>query len=163
YGSIVASAFVLLFSVSLATFPGEWANERLPSLRIVPLVSAHFSERPPHISVNWTSLHELLFAGGPDPVTGRPQSWFSNRLILNGQSFVEPEKLANLNVTRSFRGRDFRNAVLANADLRKADFTGANLFNAILEGADLRDAHLSCSEWDGLGTGCANLQHAHLR
>jgi hypothetical protein len=102
------SFFVVLFSVSLASFPGELIDEHSP-------------------------LHQFLFVGEVDEVSGRPSSLFSNRLVLTDQSFVDPQKLDKLEVSVSLRGRDLRQAVLNRADLRKADFTGAMLIGASLE------------------------------
>jgi hypothetical protein len=112
---------VVIFSTYLATFPGEWIKTHLPEL---------------------SSLQALLFEGDVDVVSGRPQSVFSNRLVLTNQSVVvDPEKL-KITVSRSFRGRDLRLAVLSFADLRKADFFGAQLQGASLELAQLQGALL---------------------
>jgi uncharacterized protein YjbI with pentapeptide repeats len=103
---------------------GEWADEhRNRVLTDVPY---------------WTALHEQLFSGEADAVTGQPQSLFSNRLVLTDQIFVDSEKLEKVEVSRSFRGRDLRGAVLNRADLRKADFTGAILDEAKLVHAKLQ-------------------------
>src|SRR5262249_23035440 len=127
---------VVIFSTYLASFPGEWIKTHLPEL---------------------SSLQALLFEGDVDVVgrrlvsnrlvltvvSGRPQSFFSNRLVLLDQSFVvDPEKLDKITVSHSFRGRDLRLAVLRQTDLRKADFTGAQLQGAWLGGAQLQGASL---------------------
>src|SRR5262245_8076375 len=51
------SLCVVIFTTYLATFPGEWMKAHLP--------------QP-------SSLQALLFEGDVDPVSGRPQSVFSN-------------------------------------------------------------------------------------
>ena len=66
-------------------------------------------------------MQQLLFKGEVDDATGRPRSVFSNRLVVTAQSFVDSDKLDKVDVSRSFRGRDLRQAVLAHADLRKAE------------------------------------------
>jgi len=122
---------VVIFSTYLATFPGESIKAHLPELSL---------------------LQALLFEGGVDAVHGRLLSVFSNRLVLPDQSFVvDPEKLDKITVSRSFRGRDLRLAVLDRADLRKADFSGAQLqgaglFEAQLQGASLVEAQLQGAE-----------------
>jgi hypothetical protein len=63
---------VLVFAV--ATFPGEWLDETLPSIRFVP------TNWP---SGEWTSLHKLLVAGEVDPIAGKPTSLWSNRLVVS--------------------------------------------------------------------------------
>src|SRR5262249_15972984 len=58
---------VVIFSTYLATFPGEWLKTHVPEL-------------------SW--LQAKLFEGEVDTVRQRPQSIFSNRLVLTHQSFV---------------------------------------------------------------------------
>jgi uncharacterized protein YjbI with pentapeptide repeats len=136
-----ASVCVFLFSVGVATFPGERPDEHVPAIRLIPTTwRPHWSKKD-----DWTSLHELLFAGAADEVSGRPRSLFSNRLVLTDQSFVDPDKLDNIEISRSFRGRDLSHAVLNRADLRKADFTGAMLNGASFVGSKLQDARFGCA------------------
>jgi uncharacterized protein YjbI with pentapeptide repeats len=136
------SACVLLFSIGVATFPGERTNEHVPHIRVIPTTwRPHWSKTD-----DWKSLHELLFAGTADEVSGRPRSLFSNRLVLTDQSFVDPDKLNNIEISHSFRGRDLSHAVLNRADLRKADFTGAMLNGASLLSSKLQDAQFGCGE-----------------
>jgi uncharacterized protein YjbI with pentapeptide repeats len=137
---------VVIFSTYLATFPGEWMKTHLPEP---------------------SELQALLFEGNVDRMRGRPQSVFSNRLVLTNQSFiVDPEKL----VTHSFRGRDLRLAVLNFSDLRKADFSGAQLQGARLsgelQGASFLGAQLQGADLIGALQGAsltgAQLQGARL-
>ena len=134
----VASFIIFIFSVCIATFPGEPANEYLRLLR------------------------EPLFAVAIDEVNGRPLSLFSNRLVLTDQSFVDANRLDKAEVSRSLRGRDLTGAVLNRSDLRNADFTGAMLNNARLEGARLQRAQFSCEQIDAK-LGCASLLGASLK
>ena len=149
---------VALFSVLVATYPGEWADDH--RRRVLSDVTG------------WNPLHDWLFAGEVDEVSGKPRSLFSNRLVLTDQSFVDSEKLDKAEVSRSVRGRDLRGAVLNQADLRKADFTGAVLDAAKLDDAKLQQARFACA-WRGevaegaeSGSrpvfGCASLQGASL-
>jgi uncharacterized protein YjbI with pentapeptide repeats len=142
---------VLIFSVYLATFPGEWVKMHLPELRYIPTT---FKAR--------ISLQALLFEGDVDEVSGRPISVFSNRLVLNNQSVVDAEKLDKVVVSRSFRGRDLRLVVLARADLRKADFTGAQLQGASLDGAQLQGASFQHAELQSASLDGAQLQGVSL-
>src|SRR5262249_3478187 len=132
---VLVSLCVLTFSLYLAIFPGEWMDENLP--------------RSP--------LQALLFEGGVD-FRGRPRSIFSNRLVLSGQSMVDPEKLDKIAVSRSVRGRDLRLAVLIAADLRKVDFAGAQLQDASFDFAQLQGAMLN-----GARLLAASLSGAHLQ
>jgi uncharacterized protein YjbI with pentapeptide repeats len=150
---------VVIFSTYLATFPGEWLKTHLPELRYIPWWP-HPSEEEGY---GWTSLQALLFEGDVDDVSGRPQSVFSNRLVLTDQSFVvDPEKLDKITVSRSFRGRDLRLAVLYGTDLRKADFTGAHLQGASLERVQLQGARLLADALQGARLDSAQLQGARL-
>jgi hypothetical protein len=113
-----ASLCVLIFSLCISTFPGEVINDDLPDLRVFPA-----SWFPHHWSKgNWISLHDLLFTGVVDEISGKPTSLFSNRLVVTGQSFVDPDKIGKMDISLSFRGRDLRSAVLFGVDLRKADW-----------------------------------------
>jgi uncharacterized protein YjbI with pentapeptide repeats len=156
-GGGAATLCVLIFSIYLATFPGEWLNTHLPELRYIPTTWR------PHREDDWTSLRALLLEGEFDPVSERPRSVFSNRLVLTRQSFiVDPEKLDKITVNHSFRGRDLRLAVLALTDLRKADFTGAQLQGANLSGAQLQDAKLDAAQLQGASLYFAKLQGAFI-
>jgi uncharacterized protein YjbI with pentapeptide repeats len=128
-GLLLVSILAILL-VTTATFPGEWLEENPPP---VP---------------GWATLHELLFAGEVNYVTGRPQSLLSNVLVLpyfagaEGKTAISSDGLL-------LRGRSLEGAVLAFAHLRKADFTGASLARANFTGADLREAKFECN-W-GIG------------
>jgi uncharacterized protein YjbI with pentapeptide repeats len=159
---------VVIFSIDLALFPAEWVDEHLPDFYVPTTWRPHWSEKD-----DWKSLYALLFQGAVDEVSGRPRSVFSSRLVLTDQSFVDPDKLDKVDVSRSFRGRDLRQAVLNGADLRKADFTGAMLNGARLERAKLGKALFGCAltgrETEGyippggsLPAGCTWLQGARL-
>ena len=135
------SVCVFLLSVGVATFPGERADEHVPDIRIIPTTwRPYWSKKD-----DWISLHDLLFAGEADEVSGRPRSLFSNRLVLTDQTFVDPDKLDKIDISHSFRGRDLSHAVLNGADLRKADFTGAMLNRARFYGSKLQDAQFDCA------------------
>jgi hypothetical protein len=144
----VATVLIVTFSICLATFPGELANDHLPGRRV------------------WNFLRQPLFAGGANEVSGRPQSLFSNRLVLTDQRLVDPDKLDKVEVTHSLRDRDLTGAVLNRADMRKVDFTGAMMAGAQLEGGKLQHAQFGCPAIGGgerFDTkGCTNLEGARL-
>jgi uncharacterized protein YjbI with pentapeptide repeats len=147
YGAIVAVALLSLipiaFVFTISTYQDEWLGAYL---RITPVIR---------------SVHELLFEGEPD-VTGRTSSWFSNRIVLPDQSFIDPDKLDKIDVSHSFQGRDLRRAILNRADLRKASFIGAELNGASFLGAKLQNARLGCpsAETEPNPDSCAQLQGA---
>jgi uncharacterized protein YjbI with pentapeptide repeats len=154
-GKVAVAALASLISVLLvftvATFPGEWADDHLPNIRLIP------TKWRPHWSTkdDWISLQELLLAGAPNEVTGRPRSLLSNRLVLTDQTFVE------VGASRSLRGRNLREAVLNRVDLRKADFTGAILNGANFDRAKLQNARFGCA--DTGKRGCTWLQGSRFQ
>jgi uncharacterized protein YjbI with pentapeptide repeats len=141
----IASVVPVLLVFTISTVPDEWLDQTFQSVPII------------------TTMRHVLFAVETDEVTGRPHSWFSDRLVLTDQSFVDPEKLDKVEVSHSFRGRELSYAVFNRADLRKADFTGAILNQAQLKEAKLQNARFLCASAGGVWEGrCADLQDANL-
>jgi hypothetical protein len=66
----LASFGLLLLVFTIPTFPGEWLEEKLPSV--------------PIIGPSLASLHDSTIVGDVDLATNRPTSWWpnSNRLVL---------------------------------------------------------------------------------
>ena len=122
----VFAVFVVLFSVFVATFPGEGVHELL--------------------SVRGFSVADAIFGGKVGGVKGTPDRLFSNILVLADQKFVDDEKLEKSEHSISVRGRDLRGAILVRADLRKADFTGAKLDYAVFDNARLAEATFACAD-----------------
>ena len=104
------------------------------------------------------SFTELLFELRVDYVASTQLGFFSNRIVLPGQS-LSNEKLVReaddaekntkpgeQRTVHQFRGRYLLNAVLAGADLRRSDFTGAHLEGATLEGASLHRSRFGCAD-----------------
>ena len=135
----MTAIFVAFFSVCVATFPGEWVDRLLPRVAFIP--ASNLVSWPK----NWTSLHDLLFAGEINEVSSKPQSLFSDRLILTDQNIVDIEKLEKVRVSVSLRERDFNRAVLSRADIRKAVLPSANLEFARIDGAKLEGAKFECA------------------
>ena len=156
--SLLASALTVLLVVTIATFPGEWLEEKLPPVRFIPTSWKAWTlpsgQAIQSVGSGWVTLHGLLVAGEVNYVTGRPRSLWSNVLVLpnfeiddrvrfeaDGKSSISSKPL-------SLRGCSLQGAVLPFADLRRADFTGASLSDAKLFGADLREAKFEC-DWIG--------------
>jgi uncharacterized protein YjbI with pentapeptide repeats len=123
--------------------------------------------------IEWTSLHGLLVAGKIDPVSRKPVSLWSNRLVLSyvdvidSAKFDTEDKINAVRETLLLRGRRLEGAVFVGAKLRKVDFTAAQLQDADFTEADVRDAKFECAtEGDAnhpFSYGpCANLQRASL-
>jgi uncharacterized protein YjbI with pentapeptide repeats len=189
-GTIVAMLSISVISVllvfAIATFPGEWLEENLPPVRLIPTTWAAWTlpsvQAIQTAGSGWATLHELLVAGEVDLAAQKPKSLWSNRLVLPGLDAIDHAKLdteakiAAATGTVSLRARHLEGAVLIGAVLRKADFTAAYLERADLTTADLRDANFGCTGMaesrSGLsvlsmsiqpGRACTQLQGANLR
>jgi hypothetical protein len=138
---LVPSLLPLVMVFTIATFPGEWLEEELYG----PGPVGQRSDQ-----AGWWALpHRLLVAGTVDFVTGKPQSWWSNVLVLanfdigDRLKFDAGGKIALSPETVSLRGRQLEGAVFVDAHLKKADFTGAELARADFSGAELARADFS--------------------
>jgi uncharacterized protein YjbI with pentapeptide repeats len=155
---LLASALQVLLVWTIATFPGEWVDENLPSLGLVP------TTWPPWKS-HWASLRELLVAGEVNYVSRRPRSLWSNVLLLqyfeigDRVKFDTEGRISISSAALSLRGRRLEGAVFPDAHLRNADFTGVQLAGAKFWNADLREAKFGCAPHFGP---CAQLQGAEF-
>ncbi len=167
----VVSVLPILLVVTIATFPGEWLEENLPPVRLVPTTwkawTAPSIEAIQRARSGWATLHELLVAGYFNLVTDSPKSLCSNVLVLpdfkagDRVKFDAESKISIGSDALSLRGRDLQGAVFIRAHLDKADFTGAQLQGATFNGADLREAKFKCDS-AGDERKCAELQGASL-
>lgn len=174
-----AAAFCVIFSVFIATFPGELADKTGIGGDL-KTTTKHMTSSTPKDWVLWP-LKQWLFEGEVELVSGRRKSLLSRTLVLPDQDFVVDERLDEIKARaikegktaatseRTFaeRGRDFRGAVLTRADLRHADLTGANfegaeLINARLQGVNLESASLQGANLYGASLLGANLEKASL-
>jgi uncharacterized protein YjbI with pentapeptide repeats len=138
---LTSAVILMMFSVCVATYPGEWTDNNVPSIPIIPTKwKFRWDDK-----ADWISLHALLFLGEADEITGKPRSLLSNRLILTNQIFVDREKLATTETSRQLRGRDLRGAIFVGTDLRKIDFTGSTLEEADFSNAKLQQARFDCA------------------
>lgn len=167
---VVALGLVaVLFSWAVATFPGEWQEENLPSHAITPsknLMAAPqsrwFSSTVPR------SLHDWLFVGSIDDISRRRKSWFSNTLVLPGFNLYEslkiddPDKVKWQGYLLDLRGRDLNGAVFYDASLPKVDLAGAQLQDASFRRANLQGASLAGARLQGASLKGAQLQGASL-
>jgi uncharacterized protein YjbI with pentapeptide repeats len=182
-GKIVALVFASLAPVllvtTIATFPGEWLEDTLPSLHFIPWkdkrdkpwrrASLHELLAAEDVAPlrKLVSLREFLVAGEVNFAARKPKSLWSNRLVLPGfdaidhAKFDSEAKIEALPETISLRARHLEGAVLIGAKLRKSDFTGAQLQGAQLYSADLRGAKFECAKPAPVEQ-CAQLQGASL-
>ena len=94
---------VLIFSLALATFPGEAMYRNVVATAVDTVVS--FAFRDPAVSAS-----RYFFEGDVDGVTGQPASLFANRIILPGERFHDETKKTEVSV--ALRGRNLRGAIL---------------------------------------------------
>ena len=141
YGLTGLAALLLLV---FATFPGERLDAVL------------WPQPDPWLPAPVRAIRVALIAGDVNPATRKPESLWSNRLVLSGlnvpaeRKLDSPDKLAAASESISLRNRNLDGAVLIGADLRKADLVGASLRWAIMLGADLTEAQLGCiGTWIG--------------
>jgi uncharacterized protein YjbI with pentapeptide repeats len=155
-GWLLASLAPVFLVFTIATFPGEWLEEKLPTVRLVPTSLEAWQLLPSVEAIQkagsgWATLHELLVAGEVDFAAQKPESLWSNRLVLPGLDAIDhakfdtEAKIGAATQTVSLRARHLEGAVLIGAVLRKADFAGAYLERADLTTADLRDANFACT------------------
>ena len=145
---LLGTAAVVVLSVAMATYPGEKLYRNNLQILLDKINLAPWSQKS-------LALTKLLFEGDPNQITGRPNSWFSNVLILTDQVLVDSEKTSKFpdQVSISLRGRDLQSAILERSDLRNADFTGANLSYAKLDNAVLKGARFDCAANGRPGSG----------
>jgi hypothetical protein len=167
--AMVATLAVLIFSWTVATYPGEWQEDRLPSVNVIP--KRWVWERAPrneHRTAERISVHEWFFAGEVDDITGRRNSFFSNTLVLPGFDIYEalkidePTKLDWKAHAINLRGRHLEFAILDGANLPKVDLSGANLEGSSLIGAQLQGASLDSAWLQGASLIWTGLQSASL-
>ena len=103
-------------------------------------------------------------------VTGRPQRYFFNVLVLPDQTLTDPEKAKAGQITTALRGRDLAGAILVRSDIRLVDFTGTKLDGARLDRARASGAIFGCDHTgdplpknaDWPDHGCSSLRGASL-
>jgi uncharacterized protein YjbI with pentapeptide repeats len=169
----VVSVLPLLLVFTIATFPGEWLEENIPPVRLVPTSMEAWQlpsvEAIQKAGSGWATLHELLVAGQLNEVTQQPRSLLSNRLVLPGIDVIDylkfdtEDKISAHPITISLRGRQLQGAVMPEAKLRKADFTGAQLKGAFLFRADLREAKFDCGNTGAPRPTCTDLRDTLLQ
>jgi uncharacterized protein YjbI with pentapeptide repeats len=160
------SLLPLLLVFAIATFPGEWLEENMPTVRLVPTSLKAWQlpsvEAVQKAGSGWTTLHELLVAGEVNYITQKPESLWSNVLVLPGFELATDGKNSGSTGRISLRGRRLEGAVFFGADLRRADFSGARLAHADFSFANLRDAKFQCANAFN-NQKCAQLQGAVLK
>jgi uncharacterized protein YjbI with pentapeptide repeats len=163
--AVAASILAVGFSWLVATFPGEPQDEVVAALKLIPVPN---EDEDPKGPVGWTSIHDLVFSGSVNPLTGRRRSPFSNTLVLTGfniyeaQKIDDPKKVEWREHSIDLHARDLNGAVFLNANLTKANLLGAKLQGATLDGATLQGASLNGAQLQGASLNRASVQGASL-
>jgi Pentapeptide repeats (8 copies) len=156
---IAFSLAALLFSWTVATFPGEGQENYLPSVRLLPTAAGN-SER--------VSLHDWIFNSSIDDSTHSRWLPFSSTLILSrlniyeGRKIDDPDKANWRDYLFRANDRDLKGAIFDLASLPKVDFTGSSLEGASLNSARLQGASLDRARLQGASLDYAQLQGASL-
>jgi len=156
--AFACSIALILSSVVVVSYPGERLGQ-IVSLKL-PLVC-------PEKSV---PVSDCFLRGPVNMVTGRPQRYFFNVLVLTGQTLTDLKKADAGQKTSSLRGRDLAGAILIRSDIRSMDFTGTNLDGARLDEAVASGAVFGCADTgspppkdpDWPDHGCSSLRGASL-
>ncbi len=169
----LASLIPIGIAFTAATFPGEWLDEAIGNKQWIPAnpltQRLGIKQTDDRGKPRSTSLHDLLFAGEIDKISGRRKSLFSNSLILTGLDLLDDNKIDDgkkfewAKHSFSLRGRHLEEAVFDFSDLRKVDLTGAHLQRASFVRANLQLATLNAAELQGALLNAAQLQGALLR
>jgi hypothetical protein len=144
----LGATLVLLFSVAVATIPGEWIDDTLSSPEAVSApvpyqglgnVTRNLPPGARGRRAFWPTA--VLFEGEVDDWTRRATSVFSRNLIVMDEDLV-PDREQSRETSFSLRGRDLNHATFDRSDMKRVDFTdtslkGASLIETNLEGARL--------------------------
>ena len=152
------SVAVIFLSVIVVSYPGERLGQ-IVNIRL-PMVCPDKS-----VPISNCFLH-----GPVNMVTGRPQRYFFNVLVLTGQTLTDVKKTEAGQETSFLRGRDLAGAILIRSDIRNMDFTGTNLDEARLDEAVASGAFFGCADTgapppkdpDWPDHGCSSLRGASL-
>lgn len=179
FAATVAGGAVVLFSVVVATIPGEWIDRTLGSVEAiaapVPYQGLGNVTRTPPPGARgrhafWPTA--VLFEGEVDDWTRRPTSLFARNLIVMDEDLVPDGRSTASETSFSLRGRDLNHATFDRSDMHRADLTdtslkGASLVETNLEGAKLvrvrmQGADLSLARLAGIEAHAVLLDGARL-
>ncbi|WP_295559521.1 pentapeptide repeat-containing protein [uncultured Hyphomicrobium sp.] len=175
----LAVLLVILFSLAVATIPGERVDRLLaaiePTAAPVPFqglgnVSRNLPPGARDRRAFWPTA--VLFDGEVDDWTRRPTSFFARNLVVMDEDLVPDNHGYGNETSVSLRGRDLNYATFDRSDLHRADLTdtllkGASLIETNLEGAKLvrvalQGADLSLARLAGVEAHAVLLDGARL-
>lgn len=163
-----AATLVLVFSVAVATIPGEWIDRALGSVEAVAApvpyqgLGSVTRNLPPGArgrQAFWPTA--VLLEGEVDDWTRRATSVFSRNLIVMDEDLV-PDREGSRETSFSLRGRDLNHASFDRSDLSRVDFTDSSLKGASLAEASLDGARLVRVRMQGADLTLARLAGAEV-
>jgi hypothetical protein len=148
FAGAVAAMAVMVFSVAIATIPGEWTDRLLGSIEAVAAPVPYqglgnVTRNLPPGARGRTAFAPtaFLFEGEVDDWTQRSSSLFSRNLIVMDEDLV-PDNESNRDASFSLRGRDLNFATFDRSDMHRADLTDTSLKGASLIETNLEYAKL---------------------
>lgn len=175
----LTAAAVAVFSLAVATIPGEWIDRVLGSIEAVAAPVPYqglgnVSRKLPPGARGRTAFAPtaMLFEGEVDDWTRRPTSLFTRNLIVMDEDLVPDGSTGGSETSFSLRGRDLNYATFDRSDMHRADLTdtslkGASLIETNLQGAKLvrvrmQGADLSLARLAGIEAHAVLLDGARL-
>lgn len=144
-----AATAVMVFSVAIATIPGEWIDRLLGSVEAVAAPVPYqglgnVTHTPPPGARDRTAFAPtaFLFEGEVDDWTRRRTSLFSRNLIVMDEDLVRDQETSSGETSLSLRGRDLNFANFDRSDMHRADLTDSSLKGASFVDANLENAKL---------------------
>lgn len=163
FAAVITGGLVLIFSMVVATIPGEWIDRTLASVESlrapVPYQGLGNVTRilPPGAQGRhafWPTA--VLFEGEVDDWTRRPTSLFSRNLIVMDEDLVRDQD-GSRETSFSLRGRDLNYATFDRSDMHRADLTDTSLKGASLIETNLERARLVRVRMQGADLSLARL------
>jgi hypothetical protein len=158
-----AATAVMVFSVAIATIPGEWIDRLLGSVEAVAapvpyqgLGNVTRSLPPGARGRTAFAPTAFLFEGEVDDWTQRRTSLFSRNLIVMDEDLV-PDRETSGETSLSLRGRDLNFATFDRSDMHRADLTDSSLKGASLVETNLDNAKLVRVRMQGADLALARL------
>ncbi|WP_439542567.1 pentapeptide repeat-containing protein [Hyphomicrobium sp.] len=158
-----AATAVMVFSVAIATIPGEWIDRLLGSVEAVAapvpyqgLGNVTRSLPPGARGRTAFAPTGFLFEGEVDDWTQRPTSLFSRNLIVMDEDLV-PDREESGETSFSLRGRDLNFATFDRSDMHRADLTDTSLKGASLVETNLENSKLVRVRMQGADLSLARL------
>ena len=146
---LLAAIAVAVFSIAVATVPGEWIDRTLAGAEAVsspvpyPGLGSVKRNRPDAMQGRRAFVATAyLFEGEVDDWSRGTASLFTRNLIVIDEDLVPDTQAETTETSVSLRGRDLNYATFDRSDMHRADLTDASLIGASLVETNLEKARL---------------------